>query len=74
MSGGSFDTMQNFHIVSNKSAAVKWVTSVLVSLSLIHALSPEKEELLKELFAEHPSMLDDDQYFVRLGEFFQLEW
>ena len=26
--------------------------------------------MLKELFAEHPSMLDDDQYFVRLGKYF----
>ena len=70
--GESFDIMQNFYIVSNNSAAVKWITSALVIPSLIHVLSPEKEELLKELFAEHPSMLDDDQYFVRLGKFFNL--
>ena len=46
--------------------------SALVIPSLIHVLSPQKEELLKELFAEHPSMLDDDQYFVRLGKFLNL--
>ena len=36
-------------------------------------MKPKKEELMKELLEEHPTMLDDDQYFIRLGEHFNYE-
>ena len=44
-----------------------FLSDVLSGYSWYFALKPWQEELMKEILEEHPSMLDDDQHFVKLG-------